>query len=77
MIPSIRGHLLPESEADFQSLLKRNAAMYPICFDCERDFTGETVKSAAGWRETQISGFCELCYDKLFADAEDSGVDQL
>lgn len=77
MIPSIRGHQLPDSEADFRQLADLGKALNLKCNDCDRPFTGEIVRSSAGWRETQISGMCEVCYDELFQDAQDSGVDML
>jgi len=77
MIPSIRGHYLPESYADFQQLVDLRIAKNQKCADCDRPFTSEIVKTPAGWKETQISGFCEVCYNALFTDAQDSGVDQL
>lgn len=77
MIPSIRGHLLPETEADFQQLKDLRKAQYLACYTCTKPFTSETVSTAAGWKETQISGMCEICYDDLFKDEEESGVDQL
>jgi len=77
MIPSIRGHLLPESAADFHQLVNLRKARNLKCMDCDQPFTQANVTTAAGWKETQISGFCEVCYDALFDDAQDSGVDQL
>ncbi len=79
MVPSIRGGLLPESLADFNAL-KAGVPQYPryrACYLCEKHFDASNVETAMGWRETQISGTCETCYDELFADAEDSGVDEL
>ena len=77
MIPSIRGGLLPESEADFQQLKAQSRAQWHKCSDCQQPFTAENVRTSPGWRETQISGMCEVCYDELFKDAQDSGVDTL
>jgi len=77
MIPSIRGGLLPESEQDFRQLADTGKAPHLTCISCGTPFTSETVKTEKGWRETQISGFDELCYDELFEDAQDSGVDTL
>jgi len=77
MIPSIRGGLLPESEADFTLLRSKHQNRYWRCTSCDKPFTAERVKTSAGWKETQISGMCEVCYDALFQDAQDSGVDML
>jgi len=77
MIPSIRGGLLPESETDFRQLADTGKTPYLACISCKQSFTAEIVKTSPGWRETQISGMCEVCYDELFEDAQDSGVDTL
>jgi hypothetical protein len=77
MIPSIRGGFLPESEADSRQLTDTRKAHYLACISCKLPFTAERIKTSAGWRETQISGMCEVCYDELFQDAQDSGVDTL
>ena len=77
MQPSIRGHQLPETYEEFKQLVASGAARNLKCEDCDLPFEPPRVTTAAGWRETQISGLCETCYDALFADAEDSGVDQL
>lgn len=77
MIPSIRGGLLPESEADFRQLADTGKAPYFKCTSCSAPFSETNVRTSPGWRETQISGMCEVCYDELFQDAQDSGVDTL
>lgn len=77
MIPSIRGHLLPESVADMAQLIERRQTRYLGCLTCKQPFSVDNVKTSAGWKETQISGMCEVCYDELFQDAQDSGVDTL
>lgn len=76
MTPSIRGGQLPENAGDFQQL-RTEQLRYKACYLCEGPFSSLNVRSAAGWRETQISGTCENCYDELFKDAKDSGVDEL
>jgi hypothetical protein len=43
---------------------------YHVCIDCKQPFTSENVHSPEGWRETQISGMCEDCFDDLFVEAE-------
>lgn len=35
------------------------------CENCGRLFSKENVYSDAGWRETQISGYCEKCFDDI------------
>jgi hypothetical protein len=44
---------------------------YLNCVECGQPFTDKNVHSQAGWLETQISGFCEDCFDALFDEDED------
>lgn len=60
----VSGALLPESAAEFATL---RAPRYRVCIFCEAPFSDANVKSALGWRETQISGTCESCWDEAFA----------
>lgn len=38
---------------------------YKECIECHQAFSNQNVYSMAGWRETQISGLCELCFDNI------------
>jgi hypothetical protein len=38
------------------------------CLNCKEEFSNKNVYSAAGWSETQISGFCEKCFDEITAE---------
>jgi len=64
----LRGNLLPDSEADFAD--NYDAMKFKHCMNCSKGFTPENVQSRLGWRETQLSGFCETCFDGLFKDDE-------
>lgn len=44
--------------------------MYIACVECEEPFSEENVHTEAGWRETQISGLCEDCFDEICAELE-------
>lgn len=44
---------------------------YTECIQCKEPFSKENVFTQEGARETQISGMCEKCFDKLFADVDD------
>ena len=46
------------------------------CLNCGQPFSNKNVFTEAGWRETKISGFCESCFDKLFAETSDEGADE-
>lgn len=41
------------------------------CTSCKQPFTSANVRGDMAWRETQISGLCENCWDKVFAEKED------
>lgn len=36
------------------------------CFICDEPFTEKNCFTDSGWKETQISGFCESCFDGVF-----------
>jgi len=40
------------------------------CIKCKQPFTDANVFTAAGWRETKISGVCEKCFDTMWPDDE-------
>lgn len=41
------------------------------CVFCKQPFTNENVYSQMGWRETQISGSCEKCFDDICQEYQD------
>lgn len=47
------------------------APRFSNCIECKAPFTDKNTHSTAGWRETQMSGLCEDCFDAVFADMED------
>ncbi len=72
MKTSLRGHLLPESADDAKELAQTGALKFARCVGCGRSLAGpDAAHSLLGWRETQISGECEECFEALFADMED------
>ena len=64
------GKPLPESYEDFCELLARRDAHNIRCLDCRKPFEPSNVKTREGWRETQIGGTCEMCFDSLFDGEE-------
>lgn len=68
MKTSQRGWPLPESWEDFKLLLENRTAHAEVCGVCSRPFGPRNTHSPAGWRDTQIVGYCEDCYDALFSD---------
>lgn len=43
---------------------------YTHCLRCKDAFTGANVFTSLGWKETQISGFCESCFDTVTKEPE-------
>lgn len=75
---NMKGQRLPETYEQFLQL-KQNlqtvlgyskAPQFLFCTlpTCRQAFSPENTKSPAGWRETQITGLCEACFDEIFAD---------
>lgn len=64
------GRDLPESLHDLQSLLHTLSPYEPrtTCRRCLQPFSPDNTRTSAGWRETQISGLCETCFDNLYRD---------
>jgi hypothetical protein len=40
------------------------------CLECKQPFSDRNTHSEAGWKETQISGLCEDCFDALFEEEQ-------
>jgi hypothetical protein len=76
MKPSILGKvkMLPESLQEYQIMDEGQRLAFRACIQCREPFSVDNVKTPAGWRETQITGYCEDCFDKLFAE-DDNGED--
>jgi len=36
------------------------------CVKCGEAFSSANTHTAAGWKETSLSGLCEDCFDKIF-----------
>jgi len=73
MIPSLKGGILPETHEEFEQLRvnARDQLKYIRCTDCGDGFCPTNVITSRGWKETQISGMCENCFDLLFNNEED------
>ena len=71
MKQSLKGGWLPESEAEFEQLRIARGAKVLSCSDCGAGFSSANTHSAAGWRDTQIVGMCEDCFDALHEEPED------
>ena len=45
---------------------------YAKCLECGLPLhTADAARSAAGWRDTQITGICEPCFDGMFGNDEE------
>lgn len=63
------GRRLPESESDLMEIACSGEPLrYKRCLCCKQDFTSANTQTPAGWAGTQISGYCEACFDKLFEE---------
>lgn len=47
------------------------------CVRCSDAFTNANVYTAAGWRETKLSGLCERCWDEVFAEEPEGDLSHL
>jgi len=57
-----------KAKGDYK-LTREEALKKKACVQCAEPFSNKNVKTDAGWRETKLSGMCEICYDKLFDDS--------
>lgn len=73
--PIERGRLLPESEADFKTLVTLNKCAL-FCIECDKPFSRENVHTREGWVETQVSGFCQDCYEDFSSSEEGENVQE-
>ena len=63
-----RGNYLPESEEDYATLLTAGEVLHTKCIYCAGAFSSANVFTHSGWRETQITGFCEECFNEMTKD---------
>lgn len=50
---------------------------YTECLECSSSFSPDNTSSEQGWKETQISGLCENCFDDIFCEEmeEEASID--
>ena len=67
-------HFRPTSFLEFNIAYRYNpsALNFLTCIKCSCEFKESNTHSIAGWKETQISGFCEDCYDDIFAEDKEN-----
>jgi hypothetical protein len=58
----------PTSEGQFRQALSDGIQLWTECVSCGSAFQSSNVYTPEGWKETQISGYCECCFDKLFEE---------
>jgi len=61
---------LPNTYAEFKQLKEAGKIRYDRCLICHKPFNDENTKTELGWRDTQIIGFCETCYDEVFEEKD-------
>ncbi len=59
---------------DVAEIIQRRGRYFKGCVMCSESFTTLNVNTREGWLETQISGMCESCWDKTFAEPSDDDV---
>lgn len=45
--------------------------MKECCILCKQVFSDKNVYSDEGWKETEITQMCELCFDKVTNDEDE------
>ena len=70
MKQGLKGNQLPESEGDYMRLVEYGGLKFGQCICCKQSFTNANVFTSDGWKETQISGFCEACFDDIAEEDE-------
>ncbi len=61
----------PGSYAAFSILQSQGKVNYNCCVSCNEPFHPINTRTSNGWKETQISGMCENCFDNIFTEEED------
>lgn len=66
------GQAMPESQQDYDVLAAEEPTRlrYRGCLVCGKGFSGANVRTRLGWRETQLTGFCETCFDRIVKGGE-------
>lgn len=49
---------------------------YTACITCKEPFSKANVFTVEGYMECDISGMCEICFDRLFEDAWDEDYEE-
>jgi hypothetical protein len=75
MKKGLKGNDLPESMEDFAKLVECGRVTYKACVFCHKDISWLNTKTPAGWRESQISGSCEKCFDLITQEPKDGDED--
>jgi hypothetical protein len=64
---------LPKTEQEFNQMPQKK---HTHCIKCGAGFSSINTYSPLGWRETQISGWCESCFDEEFPEEPEEGEDE-
>lgn len=62
--------LRPNSYEEFLKYKASGLLNHVTCIQCKSFMSDNNVLTQMGWRETQITGLCEVCFDKLFEEDE-------
>lgn len=68
----MKDYLTPmQCEAHFLKYIDK--MRYTHCQHCSESFSLKNTSTHSGWKETQISGVCENCFDNLFSEEAFNG----
>ena len=62
---------IPSNVDEFNELAATQGNFQLVCLECDKPFSLSNVHTSEGWKETQLSGLCEDCFDGLFEDEGD------
>jgi hypothetical protein len=51
---------------DYLMAVKHFIVNHSSCLKCKEGFSDKNCFTPSGWRETQITGYCEKCFDQMF-----------
>lgn len=63
-----RNDFRPSSYSEYLEASKEIILNYTCCVSCTEPFHPTNTHTSDGWKETQISGMCENCFDSLFTE---------
>lgn len=63
--------LRPNNYEEFLKYKESGLLNHVSCIQCKNLMSENNVRTQMGWRETPITGLCEVCFDKIFEGDDD------